>query len=196
MKSRITIDFRGLDATETAGQFEPVIRMNVAASDDVRDKLCKGLIESIGYDTNLLFIQNVTPPSANHDVEKNYLIAPIPEESRKTVLHREISQLLGKDDDIQKKIDELFGVERNRLIEDDPSVREVVKVTPLKEDKLRKDLFIPASVKAHVNDPGYQKTFLRHSVSVLIGIGKDHSAELVMDADAWEALKAGEVISF
>lgn len=53
---------------------------------------------------------------------------------------------------------------------------------------------IKISPKTHVNIclPGYKKEFFVESVSVNIGIGKDHVAELIMPIDAWEALKKGE----
>ena len=45
-----------------------------------------------------------------------------------------------------------------------------------------------------VNRSGYKMEFFVDSVSLVIGIGKDHSAELVMDKEAWEALKNGAKI--
>lgn len=48
--------------------------------------------------------------------------------------------------------------------------------------------------KSHVRvlERGASIEFGVPSVEVLIGIGKDHTALLIMDTDAWEALKAGE----
>lgn len=53
------------------------------------------------------------------------------------------------------------------------------------------------SPKAHVmfNAIGYKQEFFVESVAVLIGIGKDHTADLIMSRDAYEALKAGEEIN-
>jgi len=55
---------------------------------------------------------------------------------------------------------------------------------------------IKISPKSHVcvNRSGYRMEFFFETVSVIIGIGKDHSAELVMDKEAWEALKGGAKI--
>lgn len=55
---------------------------------------------------------------------------------------------------------------------------------------------IKISPKANIckNKPGFKKEFFVETVSVTIGIGKDHTAELVMTKDAWEALNAGEAI--
>lgn len=52
------------------------------------------------------------------------------------------------------------------------------------------------SPKAHVmlNSPGYKQEFFVESATVLIGIGKDHTADLVMSKDAYEAFKSGEEI--
>lgn len=48
------------------------------------------------------------------------------------------------------------------------------------------------SSKSHVsiNKSGYSVTYYVPTVDVLIGIGKDHVATLIMDTDAWEALKS------
>lgn len=47
---------------------------------------------------------------------------------------------------------------------------------------------------AWVNKAGYKKEFFVETVTVTIGIGNDHVAELVMDLDAWNALNAGKNI--
>ena len=55
---------------------------------------------------------------------------------------------------------------------------------------------IKISPKSHctINHPGYKMEMAVPSVSVVIGIGKDHVADLIMDVEAWEALNAGEPI--
>lgn len=47
--------------------------------------------------------------------------------------------------------------------------------------------------KAHcsINKPGFKIEFFSPAVNVLIGIGNDHVAHLVMDLHAWEALVKG-----
>ncbi len=45
-----------------------------------------------------------------------------------------------------------------------------------------------------INKPGYKLEYLVESVSVTIGIGNDHIAELIMDKDAWIALNNGEKV--
>jgi len=51
----------------------------------------------------------------------------------------------------------------------------------------------PKSVLTHHN-PDYKKHFYQETVELTIGIGKDHSATLIMSIDDWKALKAGEKI--
>jgi len=55
---------------------------------------------------------------------------------------------------------------------------------------------IKVSPKANVSvfTPGYAIEFNEPSVEVTIGIGKDHTAHLVMTKNAWEALKSGEIV--
>ena len=55
---------------------------------------------------------------------------------------------------------------------------------------------IKISPKSHVsmNTSGFKIEFFTPTVDVLIGIGKDHVAYLLMDEDAWKALNKGEKI--
>jgi hypothetical protein len=56
---------------------------------------------------------------------------------------------------------------------------------------------IELGAKSHVkkNKPGMKVEFFVPTVDVLIGIGKDHVAHLIMDEEAWKVLKGGETIS-
>ena len=54
MKSKLTIDFQGLDSEGGGNQFEPVIRAIVEDSDDVRDGLMKSFFQSLGGNSNWL----------------------------------------------------------------------------------------------------------------------------------------------
>lgn len=56
---------------------------------------------------------------------------------------------------------------------------------------------IRLSPKAHVslNKPGYGIDFFAPTVDMVIGIGKDHVAYLVMPEDAWKALNKGEEVN-
>lgn len=55
---------------------------------------------------------------------------------------------------------------------------------------------IKISPKSYVEliGPGFKKECFTDTVMITIGIGKDHTASLVMDDEAWEALKSGEKI--
>jgi len=59
-------------------------------------------------------------------------------------------------------------------------------------EPLGREFRISPSASACVNLPGYSTKIFVPSVSVVIGIGKDHSAELLMTVEAWEAFKSGE----
>jgi len=44
------------------------------------------------------------------------------------------------------------------------------------------------------NSSGYNIEYCVDTIEVLIGIGKDHTASLIMDKEAWEVFKSGENI--
>lgn len=46
-----------------------------------------------------------------------------------------------------------------------------------------------------INKPGLSIKFFTPTIDVLVGIGKDHTAHLIMDTDAWGALKKGQKIN-
>ena len=54
MKSRITIDFRGVDVMPSGQQFEPVIRATVEDSEDTRDGLMKAFFAQLNFSSNWL----------------------------------------------------------------------------------------------------------------------------------------------
>lgn len=58
-----------------------------------------------------------------------------------------------------------------------------------------KEIKVTPKANATINKPGFMAKFHGETVSVLIGIGKSHTADLIMDKEAWEALNAGEEIS-
>lgn len=60
---------------------------------------------------------------------------------------------------------------------------------------LGKEIKVSPKSKISVNKPGHKREYFTLTVDVLIGIGKDHTASLIMDWDAWEALKSGEKIN-
>lgn len=56
---------------------------------------------------------------------------------------------------------------------------------------------IKISPKAYVSicDAGYKLEYFTEMISVCIGIGNDHTAELTMTKEAWDALNEGEKVS-
>lgn len=60
---------------------------------------------------------------------------------------------------------------------------------------LGKEIKISPKSNISLNKPGFKVEFFTETVNVLIGIGKDWTADVIMTKDAWEALKRGEKIS-
>ena len=61
--------------------------------------------------------------------------------------------------------------------------------------RLGKGIKISPKANVSVNEPGFKMEFFVPTVNVLIGIGKDWTADVVMTEDAWKALKGGEEIN-
>ena len=61
--------------------------------------------------------------------------------------------------------------------------------------KLGKRIEIGANSKVTMNKPGLKVEFFTPTIDVLIGIGKDNVANLIMDEDAWKALNKGEELN-
>jgi len=61
--------------------------------------------------------------------------------------------------------------------------------------RLGKEIKITPKAHIIVMNPGYKKEYLVESIEVLIGIGNDHTASLIMTKEAWEALQSGEKIN-
>src|SRR5574338_1030542 len=60
--------------------------------------------------------------------------------------------------------------------------------------RLGREIKISPKANVTVNEPGYGIKFYAPTVNILIGIGKDHTADLTMTVAAWEALRKGETI--
>ena len=61
--------------------------------------------------------------------------------------------------------------------------------------RLGKEIKISPKANATVSKKGFKAEFFVETVNIVIGIGKDHTADLVMTKDAWEALKNDEPVS-
>lgn len=60
---------------------------------------------------------------------------------------------------------------------------------------LGRELKISPKTHVCINKPGYKQEFFAESVSLVIGIGKNHTADITMSKEAWEAFKSGEEVS-
>lgn len=61
--------------------------------------------------------------------------------------------------------------------------------------RLGKEIRITPKANVTINKPGFKTEFFVPTVNVVIGIGDNHTADVIMSVDAWEALKAGEKVS-
>lgn len=75
-----------------------------------------------------------------------------------------------------------------------PITRTIISAHPENFGTLGKRIEIGARAKINKNKPGMKVEFFTPTVDVLIGIGKDHVAYLIMDEDSWKALKKGSKI--
>jgi hypothetical protein len=57
---------------------------------------------------------------------------------------------------------------------------------------LGKELKFSPKSKVAINKKGWRLEFYTETVELLFGIGDDHVGRIIMDKDAWEALKEGE----
>lgn len=62
-------------------------------------------------------------------------------------------------------------------------------------DKLGRRIEIGATTRVTVNKPGMKIHFPVESVEIMFGVGRDHTAHLVMEKEAWEAMKNGEKVN-
>lgn len=63
-----------------------------------------------------------------------------------------------------------------------------------KFDRLGREIKISPKSNISVNYPGYKLEYFVETVTVSIGIGNDHTAQLVMDREAWQSLNSGEPV--
>lgn len=61
--------------------------------------------------------------------------------------------------------------------------------------RLGKEIKISPKSACTVNTPGFKVEFFTPTVSICIGIGNDHTADLIMTLDAWKALNQGHEIN-
>ena len=71
-------------------------------------------------------------------------------------------------------------------------IRSILNAYPENHGSLGKRIEIGAKSHITKNKPGMKVEFFTPTVQVIIGIGKDHVGYLIMDEDAWGALKKGQ----
>ncbi len=57
--------------------------------------------------------------------------------------------------------------------------------------RLGKEIKISPKANITVNKVGFKTEFFCETVQIIIGIGKNHTASLIMSKDSWEALNTG-----
>lgn len=61
--------------------------------------------------------------------------------------------------------------------------------------RLGKEIKISPKANITVSKAGFKTEFFVETVNVVIEIGNDHTADLIMSKDAWEALNNGEKVT-
>jgi len=79
--------------------------------------------------------------------------------------------------------------------QDSPTATRTYDQIILKFDNLGKEIKISPKACVTVNKAGFKTEFFVDTVSINIGIGNDHTADLIMTRKAWEALKDGEEVN-
>ena len=83
MKSTIRVDFAGQDGTDV---FQPVIRVNLQDSEDVRDGLLKAFFQALGGDSNWLVVNSHIDTIDGKEQPERLTIYPIkPSELEETI---------------------------------------------------------------------------------------------------------------
>jgi hypothetical protein len=77
----------------------------------------------------------------------------------------------------------------------EPPVSKIINSYPENNGSLGRRIEFGAKSHVYINKPGMKVEWFTPTVDCLIGIGKNHVANLIMDVDAWEALKKGEDIN-
>lgn len=75
------------------------------------------------------------------------------------------------------------------------TIRSVMSAQPENYGSLGKRIEIGSKACVSKNKAGFKIEYFTPTIQVLIGIGKDHTAYLIMDEDAWKALKKDNKIS-
>lgn len=82
-----------------------------------------------------------------------------------------------------------------RTTESENKATRMYKYEVLKFRPLGKEIKISPKANISINKAGFKTEFYVDTICLTIGIGNDHTADLIMTKDAWEALKNGEKIN-
>lgn len=63
------------------------------------------------------------------------------------------------------------------------------------KEQLGVQIVFPSESLVSFNPPGYKVAYYGKTVNVSVGIGKDHTADLIMSEEAWEVLKGGAEVN-
>ena len=74
------------------------------------------------------------------------------------------------------------------------SPKKVISQEILKFKKLGKEIKISPKTYISVNKENFSIVYGTESISINIGIGKDHLAHLTMSLESWEALNEGQEV--
>lgn len=75
-----------------------------------------------------------------------------------------------------------------------PQATRTYKQTIVNFGSLGRELKVSPKSHVTINKPGYKQEFFVESVSLLVGIGNDHTMDITMSKEAWEAFKKGETV--
>lgn len=81
-----------------------------------------------------------------------------------------------------------------KQLKKEENISSIISSQALNFGLLGREIKVSPKSNISINKPGYKIEFMEETVDVLIGIGKDNTAHLVMSKRAWEALKSGEQI--
>lgn len=78
--------------------------------------------------------------------------------------------------------------------ESEGSINMTYSQTILNFGSLGRELKVSPKANVTINKPGYKQEMHTESVTVTVGIGKDHVVDIIMSLPAWEAFKSGEEV--
>ena len=81
------------------------------------------------------------------------------------------------------------------IVGDDKAATKVYSQYIESFQRLGREIKISPKANVCINKPGFKTEFFVTTINVVISIGKNHTADLIMSEDAWNALRDGEEVS-